>query len=347
MRLRLILISLLLPLLAVAQTANVTLLSVTTLSSSGGASHTPESPYELDTFPIGGTNVFTVEFMTVPATANDPIAEYTFQSPYGTNVLPVAAVDYEFRMMKYKFDNGQVQAMYDANPGLSFLRQPCDINGWGTNKTWLYHNHVARMRFVNWMNRVHGYQPAYNFDASGYWALWPVEDSLVHCGRTNRYRHKDAFYWIASIEEFSKAMFWDFDNEKWWDYPFGSDSQPTYTETPGTVDGTVVGNYDASIGPAPVLLSGGLSINGFTSLGNGWDPVETPAHGYENLEVNNDQWIIVKNTRWDYQLHSRLTSDYERPYGSTNSSSGSLGEVFVSSPTHPNGGLRVCAKPLP
>lgn len=325
-----------------AATANVGLLSVGTVSVNGIA-ESPASSYPIDYFPSGGTNLIQIEFVTIPASDNDWNTNFVFNSPDKTGEPTNAGkVTYGYRMSKWKVSVAEITAWKTANPALSWL-PPLNANGWDDDTPWMTYNQVVRMRFANWLNDIHGKQRAYNFDGEGYWQMWPEEDSLVADGRTNRFRHKDAFYWVPSVDEYHKAMFWDADNSKYWAYHFGSDSTPTYTSTPGTTAGTIVGGYEETpeLGPPPVLESGGLSLNGLGCIGAAWDPTDSAADGY-NDDNSNDEWITVLSGKWYTGVYGYVGSDHERPYGA--SVPGPLGYWNTIYPTHPNCGMRIGSK---
>ena len=76
-------------------------------------------------------------------------------------------------------------------------------------------------RFVNWLNTSQGYQAAYNFTTSGVndnIALWSSAQAW-QLGGENLFRHKDAHYWLPSMDEWYKAAYYDPENETYGKYP--------------------------------------------------------------------------------------------------------------------------------
>ena len=76
-------------------------------------------------------------------------------------------------------------------------------------------------RFVNWLNTSQGYQAAYNFTTSGVndnIALWSPAEAWQQGGE-NLFRHKDAHYWLPSMDEWYKAAYYDPENETYGKYP--------------------------------------------------------------------------------------------------------------------------------
>ena len=66
-------------------------------------------------------------------------------------------------------------------------------------------------QFVNWLNTSTGHLPAYRFTGTqgqGDYALdtWSPAEAA---GGTNLYRHKDAFYYLPTENEWVKAGYWN------------------------------------------------------------------------------------------------------------------------------------------
>jgi formylglycine-generating enzyme required for sulfatase activity len=82
---------------------------------------------------------------------------------------------------------------------------------------------------VNWLNTSTGHQAAYDLTYSGGWSmsLWGSGDAW-QAGGENLYRHKDAYYFLPSEDEWYKAAFHKNDGvtANYWDYATGSNSIP-------------------------------------------------------------------------------------------------------------------------
>jgi len=128
--------------------------------------------------------------------------------------------------------------------------------------------------FVNWLNTSTGHQAAYDLD-SGATALALWDPSVAwQLGGQNLYRHKDAWYFLPSEDEWYKAAYHKNDGvtANYWDYPTASNTAPT-----AVISGTapVLGNGTAVFGsattgataPADVDVSGTLS--GYGTRGQG------------------------------------------------------------------------------
>jgi len=99
--------------------------------------------------------------------------------------------------------------------------------------------------FVNWLNTSTGHQSAYDLVWNGSaWTmnLWSSAQAW-QAGGENLYRHKDAYYFLPSEDEWHKAAYHKNDGvtANYWPYATGSNAAPTAV-TGGTLPGTAV--YD-------------------------------------------------------------------------------------------------------
>ncbi len=144
--------------------------------------------------------------------------------------------------------------------------------------------------FVNWLNTSTGHQAAYNLTYSGGWSmeLWDGPTQAWQAGGENLYRHKDAYYFLPSEDEWYKAAYHKNDGvtANYWDYATGSNSIPTAVAS-GTGAGTAV--YNGLTGsPAAVNNDGGLSSYGTMGQGgNVWEWNESAWDGLNDLSSEN------------------------------------------------------------
>ena len=126
------------------------------------------------------------------------------------------------------------------------------------NMTW-----YEAAAFVNWLNTSTGHVAAYQLTGVTALTLWSSAQAWQLDGE-NLYRHKDAYYFLPSEDEWYKAAYHQNTgvNANYWDYATGSNTIPTQALTDGTTpftaifDGTEAG---APADPADVNLAGGLS----------------------------------------------------------------------------------------
>ncbi len=209
-----------------------------------------------DTFGSGG-NQFNIDFVDISAGTNP-------SSGYGV-------VDYNYRMGTYEITNdqwakfnaqygvvtGTPSTAYDSNPYWTGANVPTN------NVSWY---EVAQ--FVNWLNTSSGHQAAYKFtgtQGTGDYALatWSLEQAWEG---ENLYRHKDAYYFLPTEDEWVKAAYWN-----------GSSIQTYATANGLTPQAGVDSNYGGAVGQPWTVGSGTEEINGtYDMMGNVWEWMESP-----------------------------------------------------------------------
>lgn len=218
-----------------------------------------------------GANQFSMEFVPIGNADNpdDPNA-----------LFPVGRVEYAYGMGKYEISRDMITKANNQG-GLGITMATMDFVTGGprddmpaTGVSWF---EVAR--FVNWLNESQGHQRAYNFDGSGNFQLWTSAEAW-QTGGENLFRHKDAYYFLPSMDEWHKAAYYDPTSRSYFSYPTGSDAAPTAVAS-GTGGGTAVYNQSSSQGPADITLAGGLSPYG--TMGHGgnvweWEESEFDLH---------------------------------------------------------------------
>jgi len=257
-----------------------------------------------DTFGKGYNNDFTIDFVNVrnAGNANDTGAGGgSFSSPYG-------GVAYDFRISTYEISQDAItkataSGMMHVTAGAWTGIQPAATMTW-----------YEAAAFVNWLNTSRSRQPAYDMIYSGGWSmnLWSSEQAW-QAGGVNLYRHKDAFYFLPSEDEWYKAAYHKNDGvtANYWDYATGSNTIPTAV-TGGTVNGTAVfsGNSVHPSSPALVTNSGGLSAYGTMGQnGNVWEWNESAFtapndSSSENRVLHGGSWI---NTEFHLRSSDHLS----------------------------------------
>ena len=276
------------------------------------------SMHSTDTFGTGN-NTFDLEFVSIgnPMNAADP----------DTNL---GSVSYPYRISKYTIS----QKNWDkaVSSGLQNASSSTDHGGVGLAGENTPTNNVSwyeAAAFVNWLNTSKGYQPAYNLTFSnGAWSmlLWSVEGSWSQ-GGVNRYRHKNAHYFLPSDNEWYKAAYYDPNKPGgagYWMYPTGSDTPPEQVSNTGTGKGGAGWNYGGAgtdpgttvyglaswSAPADINACGGLSPYGTMGQGGNvaqW--VETSSNG-----LNSDPQAQRRAMGYAYYFdssHLGKTGDYE------------------------------------
>lgn len=231
-----------------------------------------------------GTNKFTIQFVTVgaPGNSDDPAGV-----PY-----PMGGVSYGYRIGTYEVS----EAMMALANTLGDLGITFSSAGGKQPATMVTFYEVAR--FVNWLNTSRGYPPAYRFNDKGEWLLWSPDEAWRLDG-FNLYRHKDAFFFLPSADEWYKAAY--FNGTNYYRYATGSNRTPVPVPS-GTEPGTTVYNQPEDAGPAPVDEAGGLSPSGTMAQGgNVWEWIET---AYDGVNDATDELLQIRGGRWAAGLSS-------------------------------------------
>ncbi len=235
-----------------SESAKPTLESAESTSKSGGVTVS---------FGSGATQ-FNMEFVEIGDADN---AADTTGAPD-----PAGAVSYVYNIGKFEVSRDMVtKANTEGDLGIPLSASPefTSADQPATSVSW---NEAAR--FVNWLNTSQGFLPAYKFEFQpgdvGYSAnanieLWDSADAWRLDGE-NRFRHKDARYWLPSVDEWYKAAYYDPVSDSYFNFPTGSDTAPMPVAGGTTADTAV---YNRQSIPADIMDAGGLSPFGVMAMG--------------------------------------------------------------------------------
>lgn len=215
-----------------------------------------------------GVNQFTIDFVPI-AGATNPASGY-------------GIVNNDFRVGVFEITNDQWDKFNDEL-GISVTGSPSDAYDedpyfTGTNVPTNMTSWYEAAQFVNWLNTSTGHQAAYKFtgtQGTGDYTLdtWSPAEAA---GGTNLYRHKEAFYYLPTDDEWVKAAYWN-----------GITLQ-TYATKPGDMlhqgdgmSGAGWNYYDNGHATDPAgpwdVGSGSEELNGtFDMMGNVWEWMEGP-----------------------------------------------------------------------
>lgn len=229
-----------------------------------------------------GTNTFDINLVNIGNAGN---AADT--SGYG-------AVPYEYRMSVYEISQDAITKAMAS--GMSNVT----AGAWTGNQPAASINWYEAAAFVNWLNTSQGYQAAYDLTFTTSWSmtLWSSADAW-QLGGENLYRHKDAFYFLPSENEWYKAAYYNPDGSNYFLYPTASDTAPTAVAS-GTNAGMAVYGNVASV-PAIVDIAGGLSPYGTMGQGgNVREWTESAFDGTNNLAsavraVRGGDWLDTES----------------------------------------------------
>lgn len=225
---------------------------------------------QADTFG-SGSNAFTLDFVSIGNAGN------------AADTTGYGAVPYEYRVGV--FEISQTDITKATASGMSNVT----AGAWGGSAPAASISWYEAAAFVNWLNTSSGYQAAYNLSFSSTWSmsLWSSTDAWT-LGSTNLYRHKDAYYFLPSENEWYKAAYYNSSGANYFLYPTGSSNAPIAVSgsSGGTTNaGTAI--YNGSASPAPVTNAGGLSPYGTMAQGgNVREWMESAFSGTNNSPTN-------------------------------------------------------------
>ncbi len=251
-----------------------------------------------DTFGTGA-NQFSIDFVDIAADAG-----YGGQS-IGSD-FTTSNIGYGYRMGTYEITNDQwdkFKAEYGAVTGAPSTAYAANTGWTGANVPTSNVSWYEAAQFVNWLNTSSGYQAAYNFTGTQgtgdyTFASWTLEEAW---GGANLYRHKDAYYFLPTEDEWVKAAYWN-----------GSSIQTYATADGSAPQAGVDSNYDWAVNRPWDIGSGTEELNGtYDMMGNVREWMESPYsdenYGFGSSRARRGGYYY----HYDYYLgsSSRLSSD--------------------------------------
>ena len=234
-----------------------------------------------------GANEFNIEFVEIGETGLDP-------NDYGRG-----QVNYVYNLGKYEISRDMItKANAAGSLGIS-LNDMTFQGGNGPNRPATGISWREAAQFVNWLNINKGYQVAYNLGTTGNGdlQLWN-EGSYVG---TNRYRHKEAFYFLPSVDEWYKGGYGNPDKWGWNGYPTANGGAPAMVT--GGLTGAVYGQSYSTGSPANINDAGELSY--FGTMGQGGNVAEwteTNRGGVNDIDGAAGATLILRGGSWSSDL---------------------------------------------
>jgi hypothetical protein len=262
-----------------------------------------------------GVNAFTVNFVNVDNPGNN-----------ADTVTGYGAVPYIYRIGTYEISQeaiikAKANGIANMSSVMNVTAGPWTGTQPAANISW-----YEAAAFVNWLNTSTGHQAAYslNFNAEWNMSLWSSAEAW-QAGGENLYRHKNAYYFLPSENEWYKAAYYNAVGANYYAYPMANGSYPAPVS--GGIDsGTAVYNYAAS-SPAWITNAGGLSPYGTMGQGgNVWEWNETTFDG-----SNNDS-SSYRSLRGGSYLSSVSLSRYSRRSSDPSNELQDIGFRIVSIP---------------
>jgi formylglycine-generating enzyme required for sulfatase activity len=265
-----------------------------------------------DRFGMDG-NQFTIDFVTIsgsnPTSGITAGAGFTFTgvaNDYRMGTLEITNDQWNKFKAAYGTVMGSPSSAYFLSSHFTGTNLPTDNVSW-----------YEAAQFVNWLNTSTGHQAAYKFNGEqGEYTLdvWGIDKA----DGTNLYRHKDAFYYLATENEWVKAGYWN-----------GTTLQNYATKTvvehvaPGQGNGTSGTGWNyiwrdkyATNPQGPWNVgSGSEELNGtYDMMGNIWEWMESP-YSDTNYGTGSDRGL--RGGVWAGPadcLQSGLRDAYSPPY---------------------------------
>ena len=283
-----------------------------------------------------GANTLTLDFVNIGNAGNADDAGAgggSYSTPYG-------GVSYGYRMGTYEISQDAIEKA-TAGGLASVTAGPHTGNEPAAQMTWF-----EAAAFVNWLNdqRTPGLK-AYNLTGVTSLTPWARVDAW-QAGGENLFRHKDAYYFLPSEDEWYKAAYHQNTgvNADYWDYATGSNTIPTQALTDGTTPFTAI--FDGveagtPADPADVNLAGGLSAYGTMGQnGNVYEWAESAFDGINNSSSENRE---IRGGSWD-SAELNLRSSFRN--GATPAVSGNFFGFRVASVPEPTSTVLMCSAGL-
>lgn len=229
---------------------------------------------------------------------NDIGSSGLYSSPFG-------GVSYDYRM-----SIAEISAAMLSTAGLP-------SGSWLGDQPAASVNWYQAAAFTNWLNTTTGHQPAYKLNAPlTALTLWSSGEAW-QAGGENLYRHKDAYYFLPSEDEWYKAAFHQNNGATadYWDYATASNRAPT-AAIGG--DGTAIYGY-ATPSPMSVEISGGASE--YDTIGQGGNIAEWLESAYDGGNSTSTEGRTIRGGDWStssINLRSSTRSNFSPSYSKNN-----------------------------
>ncbi|MFH1369945.1 MAG: SUMF1/EgtB/PvdO family nonheme iron enzyme [Planctomycetota bacterium] len=211
-----------------------------------------------DTFGTGA-NQFTIDLVTISGATNPTGGYGIVNEDYRIGIYEITNDQWTKFTNSYGTPYGDPTNAYNESSSFMGTNVPTNEVSW-----------YEAAQFVNWLNTSTGHAAVYKFTGTKGTSNYTlgVWDSTDAWGGTNLYRHKDAYYFLPTEDEWVKAAYWN----------------GTSLQTYATIDDTlpVAGddtNYDRAVGQPWSVGSGSEELNGtYDMMGNVLEWMESPSN---------------------------------------------------------------------
>jgi formylglycine-generating enzyme required for sulfatase activity len=210
-----------------------------------------------DSFGIGA-NRFDMDFVTISGATNPASGSGIVGNDYRIGTFEITNAQWnKFKASLGVPVTGTPSFAYDENSYWTGANLPTNMVSW-----------YEAAQFVNWLNTSTGRHAAYKFTGTqGASDYAPAAWSAAEADGSNLLRHKDAFYYLPTEDEWLKAAYWN-----------GTTLQ-TYATKNGLLPvARVDANYNYVDPHEPWNVgSGSQELNGtYDMMGNVWEWMESP-----------------------------------------------------------------------
>ena len=242
----------------------------------------------VDNFGIGA-NQFGIDFVPISGSTNPGSGYGIVNNDYRMGVYEISNDQWNKFVNVYGAPTGTPSYAYDEGADFTGTHDPTDSVSW-----------YEAAQFVNWLNTSTSHQPAYKFTGTQGGSDYALDtwSAAEAAGGTNLYRHKDAFYFLPTEDEWVKAAYWN-----------GTTLQEHATRageslTHGNGTSGTGWNYYAPVtnpsGPWDVG-SGSEELNGtYDMMGNAWEWTESrfndpTYHAASPRSLRGGHWFSFSN----------------------------------------------------
>jgi len=225
-----------------------------------------------------GTNNFDIDFVLIGDSGNAPDTNGYGSIPYSYRIAT-------YEVSKEALRKAITSGMQNVTVGNQSDNRPAASISW---------YEVAA--FVNWLNTSTGHQAAYNLVYDGVsWTmnLWSSAEAWQQGGE-NRFRHKDARYFLPSENEWYKAAYYNANAGGYSLYATASSTAPLAVGS-GTASGTAVYNGITNA-PAAVTAVGGLSF--YSTAGQNGNVNEYLETAFDGSNDSTSENRVVRGGSW-------------------------------------------------
>lgn len=243
-----------------------------------------------DTFG-SGPNTFTIDFVNVGNAGN---ADDTGAGG-GSYFTNYGRVTYAYRMGTYEIPQDTItkataSGLLNVTAGYWTGLRPA------TTITW-----YESAAFVNWLNTSTGHQAAYDLTWTGSaWTmnLWSSGNAW-QMGGENLYRHKDAYYFLPSEDEWYKAAYHKNDGvtANYWDYATGSNVIPDGIGFSGDTGFQAVFDQGFNQGAPNAVTNVGLT-SAYGTVGQNGNVGEWQESGFDGINNSVSENRAIRGGDW-------------------------------------------------